>query len=90
MAEETFWFGKPCEAVKVRVIVADTGRFPNAWFRLQNLVGTERAAVRITHNDETFYLDDEDGSGWRKVTTGLGRPQVGHASLDVEREVDGG
>ena len=28
-----------------------------------------------------FYLDDEDGRGWRKVTEGRGSPGYGHRSL---------
>ena len=34
---------------------------------------------------ETFYLDDEDGAGWDKVTVGRGSPRWPHSSLDVER-----
>lgn len=51
------WNGEPCEARRVRVIVADDGRFPKYWAR--QFVGQERAAVEITYADQTFYIDDE-------------------------------
>lgn len=31
-----------------------------------------------------FYLDDEDGTGWRKVTEGQGSPWCYHRSVPVE------
>ncbi|MEU7771242.1 hypothetical protein AB0C44_07940 [Micromonospora taraxaci] len=81
----TYWNGEPTPAVRVRVIVADAPQFPQYWAR--PLVGTERAAVRVTYGGETFYLDDETGTGWRKVTEGHGSPRWGHADLAVEHEV---
>jgi hypothetical protein len=96
------WNGEPCEARRVRVIVADSERFPMYW--AQHLVGTERAAVEVTYAGHTFYLDDEGydvrleereylrehvgypGWGWAKVMAG-GSPRHGHASLEVERVV---
>lgn len=82
---ETFWNGEPAPAVKTRVIVADAPQFPQYWAR--HLVGEFRDAVRVTYGGQTFYLDNADGSGWRKVTTGHGSPRWGHAELVVEREV---
>ena len=83
----TYWNGEPAVAVRVRVIVADAPHFPQYWAR--PLVGTERAAVRVTYGGRTFYLDNETGTGWRKVTEGHGSPRWGHADLAVEREVFG-
>jgi hypothetical protein len=84
MAEKTFWNGEPCRAVKVRVIVGPSMR-PTWW--CAGMVGQERAAVRVDYGRERFYLDNEDGSGWAKVTTGRGSPNVGHSSLPVASEV---
>jgi hypothetical protein len=81
----TNWNGEPAEARRVSVVVADDGRFPAYWAR--ELVGTVRAAVEVTYDGRTFYLDDEDGSGWAKVTVGQGSPRWGHRSLEVERVV---
>jgi hypothetical protein len=78
---ETRWNGEPCQARRVTAIVADDGRFPQYWAR--HLVGTRRKAVEVTYGDSTFYLDDEDGSGWDKVTHG-GSPHWGHSSLTIE------
>lgn len=81
----TFWNGEPVPAVKTRVVVADAPHFPGYWAR--PLVGEMRDAVRVTYAGRTFYLDNADGSGWRKVTDGRGSPRWGHGELAVEREV---
>lgn len=84
MSERTYWNGEPCEARRVLVEVGDTGYFAAPWFR--QYVGQERAAVEVTYGGVTFFIDDEDGRGWAKVTTG-GSPRVSHRSLDVARVI---
>lgn len=51
------WNGEPCEARRVRVIVADAPEFPQYWAR--RFVGQERAAVEVLYGGQTFYIDDE-------------------------------
>ena len=75
----TYWNGEPCDAQKVNLVVSDPGIHPEYWARL--FVGQVRPAVRVTYGGNTFYLDDLDGSGWRKVTVGFGSPQYGSRSL---------
>lgn len=77
----TYWSGQPCAAREVRVIVADAPEFPRYWAR--EFVGQEREAVEVQAHGEKFYLDNEDGRGWRKVTVGKGSPQWGHGTLRV-------
>lgn len=77
---ETRWNGEPCQARRVTAIVTDDERFPMYWAR--HLVGTRRKAVEVEYSGETFYLDDEDGSGWNKVTHG-GSPHWAHSSLTI-------
>lgn len=72
------WNGERCEAVRVRLVVGES-EAPQYWAR--HLVGQERAAVRVTYGGSVFYLDDEDGSGWAKVTEGGGSPRWPHRSL---------
>lgn len=79
--DETAWNGEPCIATRVTAIVADTGFFPGYWAR--EYVGTRRKAVCVQYAGRTFYIDDEDGSGWHKVTHG-GGPGSSHKDLDVE------
>lgn len=74
----TFWNGERCEAERVVVIVGKALR-PTWW--CAPLEGQKRRAVRVRYNGQTFYLDDENGSGWHKVTSGRGSPWVGHSSL---------
>jgi hypothetical protein len=103
MTEATFWNGVPCEARRVRVRVGDSGRFRAPWFAPH--VGELRDAVEILHPSRAhrarlltgvhpgaFYIDDEDGSGWAKVTDGRGSPHAGHRGLDAAfvLERDGG
>lgn len=75
---ETYWNGEPTPARKVRVRVTEP--VATTWW-FADLVGTERAAVEVTYGGDTFLLDDEDGSGWRKVTEGRGGPRWPHRSL---------
>lgn len=77
----TQWNGKPCTALRVTVTVADDDRSPQYWAR--RLVGTRRNAVLVEYDGKIFYLDDEDGSGWRKVTHG-GSPRLAHSDLTIE------
>lgn len=78
---KTQWNGEPCAALRVTATVADSGIFPQYWAR--EFVGTRRKAVRVEYGGNTFYLDDEDGSGWNKVTHG-GSPNWGHRDLIVD------
>lgn len=80
----TFWNGEPCKARKVKVIIGQPPR-PTWWFAA--LVGQARDAVEVNYNGEIFYLDNDDGQGWTKVTEGKGSPWVGHKSLVIERIV---
>lgn len=82
-AEKTYWNGEECRAERVEVVVGDDPRFPLYWAR--NIVGQRRWAVAVTWGGRTFYIDDEDGSGWRKVTEGRGMWTSGHRDLAVER-----
>jgi hypothetical protein len=80
----TYWNGEPADCRRVTVIV----RFPLYWAR--NLVGQERHAVEVNYAGKTFYIDNENGSGWAKVRFAGGGPLAGHSSLQIERIVAGG
>lgn len=81
------WNGQPCGALKVKVIVADAPEVPMYWAR--GFIGQERAAVQVTYEGKTFYLDNEDGSGWNKVMNG-GSPRFLHRDLRIERITESG
>ena len=74
----TFWNGEPAECRKVIIRV---GTVPVSTWWCNGVEGTQRKAVEVRYYDETFFLDNEDGSGWRKVTFGRGSPSWGHSSL---------
>lgn len=75
---QTYWNGEPCTALRVTVIV---GQSPIDTWWCADLHGQRRAAVKVTYGGRTFFLDDEDGTGWYKVTVGRGSPNVGHRGL---------
>jgi len=82
--EKTYWNGEPacCTRVVVRV---GTVEKPTWW--CAGMEGTERKAVEVVYGGQTFYLDDENGSAWGKVTGGMGGPEWGHKSLPDDSEV---
>lgn len=75
---ETYWNGELTPARRVVVIVGPTC-LPSWW--CASLAGERRDAVEVTYGDAVEFLDDEDGSGWYKVTDGRGSPRAGHRSL---------
>lgn len=77
----TQWNGEPCQAIRVTAVVKDNRAFPGYWAR--DLAGTRRNVVQVLYGGDTFYLDDEDGSGWHKVTHG-GGPRLPHRNLTVD------
>lgn len=44
-------------------------------------IGQQRQMVEVKYQGETFYLDNSDGTGLHKVTSGKGSPRVGHKSV---------
>lgn len=78
MGEPTFWNYEPCEAWRQKIKVGKAER-PTFWYA--NLDGTTREAVGVNYHGHVFYLDNEDGSGWAKVTKGRGGPDWPHNSL---------
>lgn len=71
----------------MRVIVGDSGRFPQYWARTEGLVGEEVDAVEVKQDGGVFYVLDSERQGTAKVTTGRGSALVGHRSLDIERVI---
>jgi hypothetical protein len=84
VSNKTYWNGEKRPCTRVRVIVGSN--IPEGWW-CTGLAGTEREAVRVGEGPGAFYLDNENGSAWLKVTLGRGSPRLGHSSLPVEREV---
>lgn len=82
VADQTYWNGEPCAARVVTVIV---GKAPRETWWCAKLEGQPRRAVEVDYHGEKFYLDNEDGQGWLKVTRGRGSPHYQHSSLPVER-----
>lgn len=67
------WNGQPARARRVTVRVGDSP-LPSWW--CAKLAGQTRDAVEVHYGGRRFFLDDVDGSGWRKVTDGHGSPRM--------------
>lgn len=82
------WSGYKCKARRVIIEVGEA-RLPTFWYA--PFVGQEMRAVEITTThpfpEETFYIADEDGNGWHKVTVEGGGPHWGHLSVNAARVI---
>jgi hypothetical protein len=61
------------------VIKVGEAEKPTYWYA--HIVGTEIRAVEVTVDSEVFYIADEDGNGWHKISVESGGPHWGHKSL---------
>lgn len=78
----TFWNGEPCSARVVTVVV---GKSPRKTWWCAEMEGQSRQAVEVDYQGHKFYLDNEDGLGWLKVTEGRGSPAWAHSSVPVQK-----
>lgn len=81
----TYWNGERITCRREIVIVADAPEIPAYWAR--DLVGQERHAVEVIYGGHTFYIDNENGSGWAKVRFAGGGPRAGHSDLRIAQVV---
>ncbi len=84
----TYWNGRPCPCTRVLVTVGapPDRQVPLAWWA--GMEGTERRAVEVrAPGQPPYYLDDENGEGWSKVTVGKGLPNHGHRAIWPERVI---
>jgi hypothetical protein len=88
-AGSTFWNGLPTRATRGTAVVADAPEFPAYWAKTEGIIGQRIPVVEVDLNGVNYgggidYLDNRDGSGWRKVTTGHGGPAYGHKNVAIE------
>jgi len=84
-----FWNGLHTRAARGTAVVADSPEFPAYWARTEGILGQRIPVVRVelggvNAGGGTAYLDDRDGSGWRKVTVGHGGPAWPHRDVAIE------
>jgi hypothetical protein len=84
------WLGLPTPFVQARVCRVVVGDSTEAKYWARDLVGQERWAVQVRivtpDIDETFYLDNEDGSALECLVKRSGDPQ-GTRQVLIQREV---
>jgi hypothetical protein len=78
---QTRWNGQPVVARRLKGVV---GESPKGWW-CSKLAGQARRVVEVRYYDSVFYVDDEDGSGWIKITEGRGMPDWPHRSLPISQ-----
>lgn len=88
-AGQAYWNGLPTTATRGTAVVADDGAFPQYWARTEGIVGQRIPVVMVVLDGVNYgggvtYLDDRDGSGWRKVTDGHGGPGWPHRDTAIE------
>ena len=85
----TWWNGLPTVAAKGTAVVADDPRFPLYWAKTEGIIGQRIPVVMVVLDGVNAgggidYLDNRDGSGWRKVTEGHGSPRWPHSNVRIE------
>ena len=81
-AQQPRWNGEKCHAVLGSVVIGKAVR-PTWW--CADLAGERRACVRVTYKGDMFYLDNDDGSGYRKVFEQGGGPNSSHSDIPVDQ-----
>lgn len=86
--QETFWNGMLFPAAKGTAVIADAPEFPQYWAKKEGLIGLIIPVVQVVlgdnAEDETWYMDNRDGSAWFKVTAGHGSPRYAHKNVAIE------
>jgi len=75
------WNYQPCTATRGIVIIG-TSPSPSWWCAGDK--GKPHRCLRIQQDGDTFYIDDEDGSGSKKVFDEGGGPNSYHRSIPVD------
>lgn len=86
---EIYWNGLATTGERGTAVVADAPEFPLYWAR--PLIGQRIPVVLVVLDGVAFgggvaYLDDRDGTGWRKVTEGRGGPRYPHSDVAIESD----
>jgi len=87
-----FWNGEKADFRVVTIVVGDQPDDMKSHFQKFHpdkkqylwfvpFLGEQRQAVEVVYAGQTFYMDNEDGTGLYKVTGGKGSPTCGHATI---------
>ena len=81
-----YWNGLATEVTRGSGVVAPHSHFP--YHSGETLIGKRIKVVRVVLDGinlggGTVYLDNQNGSGWAKVTDGRGYPAFGHWDLSI-------
>jgi hypothetical protein len=78
--EKGYWNGEPSATFTACIVKLNGDAAHPLWWH-NAFAGTERQAIEITYGGETWCIENQNGTGFYKVTTGMGSPGCGHFSL---------
>lgn len=78
---KTYWNGEPCDANRAIAVISEPAPPEITWAE-SGFFYTPTQIVEVNYQGTTFYLDNESGGGWAKVTRGRGSPRYGHKQYD--------
>jgi hypothetical protein len=74
-----FWNGLPAEITPVTYEIGPHTIDAALWWS-KRLEGKRRQGLKVEQDGNIFFIDNEYGDGYYKVTTGKGMPEYGHKS----------
>lgn len=95
-----YWNGEPAKFTVHSVVVGDEPADQKAQFESMMKPGVKRflwftpfighifQAVKVTQGGQSFFMNNEDGTGLLKVTKGLGSPSYGHRSIYPQEVIE--
>ncbi len=75
-----YWNGERCQFKVVFIKLIDFENTPTLYWA-KPFVDVERQAIEVNYESTTFCIDNEDGTGYVKMTTGFGSPSYNHRSI---------
>lgn len=84
--QKGFWNGEPTATFTACIIKPKENKErPMHWYN--PFAGQEMQAIEFTQDGQTCVIYNQDGTGYHKVTIGLGSPRCGHKSFDAGYEI---
>lgn len=76
-----FWNGEPCIFYPIEYTVKESNVISH-WFN--RFVGQKRQGLKVEYDGGNFFIDNQHGDGYYKLTKGKGSVKCGHKSINFE------
>lgn len=77
---KALWQNEQCDVKVLKIKILPSPEDPVCYWG-KVFYYQERQALLVTQGSQQFLIDNEDGTGYLKVTVGLGSPSYGHRSI---------